>query len=139
MNIFTDALYLFAYIIVLLYFKLPDVINNNYLTHKLYLFVAIFAYHYVISLIKKIKHNCKINANIILKHSLTMSLYAILGYSIYVDLLFMDWSKDYFGDINEVNPIKRYFVITLIIVTFITLIQMVGMLFLTDIPDECDN
>ena len=138
MNIFTDALYLFAYLVTLLYFRLPNVINHDYLIHKFYLFIGIFAFYYVIQLIKKIKNNCTVDANIILQHSLTMSLYCILGYALYVDLMFMDWSSNYFGEIDKVDPTKRIVVIALIIVIFVTLIQLMGMLFITPgSQDEC--
>ena len=136
MNIFTDLLFLFVYIFTLLYFQLPDVTNNNYLTHKFYLFVAIFGFYYIIQLIKKIKNGCPIDPYAILLQSLNMSLFCVLGYSIYVDLLYMDWSQNYFGDIVVVNHTKRFITISLIIVTFVALIQLVGMLFKTS-TNEC--
>ena len=129
MNIFTDILFLFVYIMSLLYFRIPNVTNNNYLYHKFYLFISIFGFYYVIQLIKKIKNNCKVDSNILLQQSLNMALYCVIGYSIYVDLIYMDSTKQYFGDISIVDPNKRFLVISLIIVTFVTLIQLVGMLF----------
>ena len=132
MNIFTDVLFLFVYIFALLYFRIPDVINNNYLTHKFFLFVAIFGYYYVVNIIKKIKYKCKINPYDILTQSLNTSLFCILGYSLYVDMLYMDNTKSYFGDISTVDPTKRFIVISLIITTFIMMIYLVKMMFVTD-------
>lgn len=138
MNIFTDVLFLFVYIMALLYFRIPDVTNNNYLSHKFYLFIGIFGFYYVVQLIKKIKNGCKINPYEILQQSLSMSLYVVIGYSIYVDLLYMDWSKGKFCDINTVNPNRRFLTISLIIVVFVTLIQLTRMLFQTQL-DDCSN
>ena len=136
MNIFTDVLFLFVYIFALLYFRIPNVINNNYLCHKLFLFIAIFGYYYVINIIKKIKYKCKIEPYEILTQSLNMSLFCILGYSLYIDMLYMDSTKRYFGDITIIDPNKRFIVISLIITSFVMLIYLVKMLFRTE-SDYC--
>lgn len=137
MNIFTDALYLFAYLVALLYMQFPDVINTNYLVHKFYLFIEIFIFYYVIQMIKKIKNNCKIDANVLLYQSLNVSILCVLGYSIYVDCLYMDWTKDYFNDIDHVDSTKRIFVISFIIVSFFILIQLSATLFSYQVSADC--
>ena len=137
MNIITNALYLFIFIITLLYFKLPDVFNNNFLIHKFYLFWAVFAFYYIIKLIIQIKNGCKLNALSISKYSFTMALYSILGYSIYVDLLYMNSTCNYFSDITTVDPIKRIAIISLIIVTFIVIMELFGILFSSSSSDDC--
>lgn len=137
MNIFTDVLFLFVYIMTLLYFRIPDVANNSYLTHKFYLFLSIFGYYYVIQMIKKVKNKCKIEPYDILKDSINMSLFCVLGYSIYVDMVHMDQTKSYFGDITTVDINKRFIVIALIMTIFVTVLQLVKMMFKV-VPDECD-
>lgn len=132
MNIFTDILFLFVYLFALLYFKIPDVANNNYLIHKFFLFIAIFGYYYVIHIIKKIKYGCKIDPYQILTESLNMSLFCILGYSIYVDMMYMDSTKSYFGDITQVNLNKRFLAISIIMTGFVTLVHLVKTLFKSD-------
>ena len=136
MNIFTDALFLFVYILTLLYFKIPNISDNNFLVHKFYIFVGVFGFYYVIQMIKKIKNNCKIDPYLILQQSLNMSLYCVIGYSIYTDLIHMEWSKDYLEKtyLDDLN--KRYLIIAITIIIFITLIQLVGMLFKVD-RDDC--
>lgn len=129
MSIFTDLLFLFVYIFTLLYFQMPNVANNNYLIHKFYLFIAIFGFYYIIQLIKKIKNGCSVDPYIILQQSLNMALFCVLGYSLYVDLLYMDWSQGYFGDIEIVNHTKRFVTISFIIIVFVGVIQLFGLMF----------
>lgn len=136
MNIFTDVLFLFVYIMTLLYFKLPDVSDNNYLVHKFYIFVGVFGFYYVIQMIKKIKNNCRVDPYVILQQSLNMALYCVIGYSVYVDLMYMDWSQSYIQSIDISNSNKKYLMISITVIIFVTLIQLMGMLFKVE-KDDC--
>lgn len=139
MNIFTDGLFLFLFIFTLLYFRMPDVLNNKYMVHKFFIFIGVFCFYYVIQMIKKIKSKCTIEPYNLLYKSINMALWCTLGYSIYVDLLYMDESKKYFLDINSSNldKTKRFVIIALIIVSIVVLIELFGMMFKTNI-DECE-
>jgi signal transduction histidine kinase len=90
-------------------------------------------------MIKKVKSKCTIDPYKILQKSLYMALWCVVGYSIYVDLLYMNYSKSYFGDITTTNfnINKRFVVIALIIVSFVMLIELTGVLFKTN-TDECE-
>jgi hypothetical protein len=138
MNIFTDVLFLFVFIITSLYFKIPDVSDNNYLLHKFYLFVGVFGFYYVIQMIKKIKNSCKVDPYMILQQGLNMALYCVIGYSVYVDLMHMDWSQDYIKSIDISNSNKKYLMISITIIIFVTLILLTGMLFKVE-RDDCIN
>lgn len=133
MNIFTDILFLFIYILTLFFLRIPNITNNNYITHKFYLFVAVFGYYYIIQLIKKIKNGCKVDPYSILYQSLNMAIYCVLGYAIFIDLLYMDWSKDYFGSIE--NQSKRFITCAFVIILFVTLIKLMITIFKTQVDD----
>lgn len=132
MNIFTDALFLFIYLFSLFYFGIPNINNDNYLKHKLIIFINIFIFNYVIQLIKKIKNNCIVDPLELLYNSLYIGLVAIIGYTIYVDVITMSWSREYI--INNFDSIandktKKYATISLLIVITVVLIRMIGLLF----------
>lgn len=129
MNIFTDVLFLFVYIATLLYLEIPDIKNKDYPIHKLYLFIGVFAYFYIIELVKNVKNNKKIDPYEIMLDSLWNGLICVLGYSMYVDFLYWDQTKGWFGDIKTVAPFKRYAVVSLIIVLTITTLKLGKMLF----------
>lgn len=137
MNIFIDAVFLFVYLMALLYLKLPDVLNTSYLTHKLFIFIETFIYFYMIQLIKKIRDKCKIDPYELLQSSVVWALCSVIGYSIYVDMLYMESTKLYFGAPDCVDPLKRYAVIALIIVFFVALIQLMQLLFQAESKTKC--
>ena len=133
MNIFTDVLFLFIYLLTLFFFRIPNITNNSYITHKFYLFIAVFGYYYAVQLIKKIKIGCKVDPYSILHQSLNMAIYCVLGYAIFVDLLYMDWSKEYFGSIE--NTSRRLITCASVVVSFVTLIKLIIMVFMIQVDD----
>ena len=141
MNIFTDILFLFVYILTMLYLELPDIKNNDYPIHKFYLFINIFVYYFVIQIIKKIKNKCTIDIMLILQDCLIISLFCVLGYSIYVDFKYWNYTKDYVTDIDSsslTSTVKSYSLVALIIVSFVTIVQLVKLLFTGNVS-ECDG
>lgn len=141
MNIFTDILFLFVYILTLLYMDLPDIKNNDYPIHKLYLFIGIFAYYFIVQIIKKIKNKCSIDPFILLQDSLMISLICVLGYSLYVDFKYWDYTKDTIMAIDSTDfnsTLKGYSTVALIIVSFVSVVQLIKILFNGSIK-ECDG
>lgn len=141
MNIFTDILFLFVYILAMLYLELPDIKNNDYPLHKLYLFISIFAYYFIVQIIKKIKNKCVIDPFIILQDCLMIALFCVLGYSIYVDFKYWNYTKEFMTtiDVNDfTSTLKGYSTAGIIIVSFVTVVQLVKILFKGSIK-ECDG
>lgn len=127
MNILINLSLLFGYIFGMLYFKLPDVMNNNYLFQKFCLFIGIFGFYYIGHSVQYFVDKSIKSHYDLLQKTLNMSLFCVLGYSIYVDMLHMDKTQGFFGDIATVTPIKRYLGITFIIVAFVALIEIIKM------------
>lgn len=139
MNIFTDSLFLFVCLFALFYFNMPNVNNDNYLTHKLMIFISVFAFSYVTRLIKKIKNGCVVNPMELMYNCLYTAVVAVVGYSIYIDLTYMDWSKTYFVDnFNDTHlyGTQKYAFISLVIVVSTALIQLIGLMF-NPMHDNC--
>ena len=135
MRIILDAIFLFSFVMLLFSFEIPNISSDNYIKHKLFLFGTIFGFYYVLSLIRKVgKKNCTIDPYIMIKHSLKIALLAIIGYSIFIDLSIMEWSKNHF--LIE-NQYKKYAIVAVIIVIFITIIQTLETLFYDQEDDEC--
>lgn len=127
MNIFTDIIFLFVYLLTLFYFKFPDITNNKYAFHKAIIFITVLVFRFMIELIKKIKNKCKIDALDILKDSLLYSLITVVGYSIYVDLMYMNICSDYNISISTDN--QRYLVSSFVISMFTLFISAFQMVF----------
>jgi hypothetical protein len=129
MNFFTDVLFLFVYILIMLSLKMPDVINTDYIIHKLQIFIEIFMFYYVVKLMSRVYNDCKILPWTIMQQSFTMGLYCVIGYSIYVDLLHMDKTCSLFGDITQVDPMKRHVIISFIMILFVIIVQAISVIF----------
>jgi len=128
MNIFTDTIFLLVYLMILFYFHIPDITNNNYLFHKLIIFISILAFRYIIEIIKKIKDRQKVDPFEVLNSSLYYALFGIIGYGVYMDLMYGNYSC---GDIsiNIDSDYKRYGIAALIISLFIMFAQAGKLLF----------
>lgn len=120
MTVAIESFILFIFLFVLFYFKFPDITNSNYLFHKLILFISTFVFKFVVELFKKMKENEKIDPMETLKESAHFSLYNIIGYSIYIDLMYLSIPYENINiDINSDN--QRYLISSLVtsIVVFI--------------------
>jgi hypothetical protein len=121
MSIIVESIFLFIYLMTLFFFKFPDITNNNYLFHKLIIFITTFIFKFAIELYKKIKENTKVDPMEILNNSVEYSLFNILGYSIYIDLMYMKIPyENIYINIDSDN--QRYFVSSLITSLFVFLI-----------------
>lgn len=134
MNIFTDALFLYIFLFVVLYYKVINVESDNYIKHKLLLFFTVTGFAYLIQLIKKIKSRCIVSPKALAFESIKMGTLAILGYSIYTDFVHMQWSSDYMASFDDIN--KRYLAIAFIMIAFIVIFQLAEMMFYVP-TDEC--
>jgi hypothetical protein len=134
MNVFTDVLFLFVYLIILFYFKVPDITNTNYLLHKLVIFISLLVFYYILEIIKKIKGKCKIDQKKIMGEALNNSLYGVIGYSIYVDLMYMNFSK--ISGFTLKNDNERFAAASLVVSLFTLLIKG-GKLVFDSAPVEC--
>ena len=130
-NIITTAIY----IIVTLYFNLPNINNDLYLLHKLYLFVSLVFFQILFNLIYKLANECKIKITDVIKNSIYTAIYCIIGYSIYVDLNSMEVTKTFIE--NNINDKAIYVFISVIIVTFMTIVKLVEILLTNSITDVC--
>ena len=123
MSIIVETIFLFIYLITLFFFKFPDITNNNYLFHKLIIFITTFIFKFAVELYKKIKEGVKVDPMEILNHSVEYSLYNILGYSIYIDLMYMKIPYENIH-INIDSDNQRYFISSLITSLFVFLIGL---------------
>jgi hypothetical protein len=128
MSIFLETILLLLYLITLFYFQFPDISNNNYLFHKLIIFVSTLVFKFAIELYKNIKENKKVDPIIILQDSIHYSLYNILGYSFYIDLMYMNIPyENMFIDINSYN--QRIGIASSVMALFISSINFTKSLF----------
>lgn len=126
-SIFIDSIVLFIFILVLMYLGYPEINNTNYLKQESIIFINIFWFYFIYQLLKKLKYNCSLIFNEFFMDCLQIAIYAIVGYSIYVDLIYSKTFSDFFKDAGD---IKKKITIAFIISLFITIIRSVEYPFL---------
>ena len=137
MRILLDAIFIFIFVMILFYFKMPNIESDNYIKHKLLLFVFMMVFYYLLSVIRKLGNKkCTLDHYGIIKNSIKISLACVVGYSLYYDFLTMDWSKEYFTFDNEYG---KQAVITLVIISLITILQCFESIFYNSEDSECIN
>lgn len=137
MRILLDAVFIFLFVNILFYFKIPNIESDNYVKHKLYLFIFTLIFYYLLSVIRKIGNKrCTLDHYGIIKNSIKISLTCVVGYSLYHDFTLMEWSKEHFTFENEY---KKQAVVGVLIISLITVLQCFEMIFYNPEDSECIN
>uniref|UniRef100_A0A6C0EAY1 Uncharacterized protein n=1 Tax=viral metagenome TaxID=1070528 RepID=A0A6C0EAY1_9ZZZZ len=126
-----DPLFIFAFILMLLLFKLPNVEDDNYIRHKLGLFMGIFLFSFALQILKKLRSNCQMRTQKLLYNALKFATAGILGYSIFTDLVHMESTKGFFEDL-EFSTKRKVLMISLIVSSFIALVEVTELVLLDD-------
>ncbi len=132
MNTLTNIFFVFIFMFLILFYKIFDINDRNYLLHKVIIFSTLFIYQYSILLISQFKNKCKINYDEILKQSIETATIGIIGYSIYNDLQYADIT----GVSEVVDDKIKYVYIAVIITLTLTFVNSIKLLF-GYTPYEC--
>ena len=131
MNVIINIFFIFIFTFWILFFRIPDIDNRNYLFHKLVIFALLFVYQFSLLVLSKIKNKCKIDLLDVCGYSFETAIVAIIGYSIYTDLQYYDLDFMCFSD-QDLN----YIYVTIIITLLLTFVNTVKLL-LGFKPYEC--
>lgn len=133
MYIIANIFFLFLFILIIFFLKFPNINNNQYILHKIILFISIFSFQFMIQIISKIRYKCKIYINDIATDSLLVATAAIIGYSIYNDLV-------YTNVINyDYNYKQKYLIVSLFIIAFIIFVKIFKLILNSPASGECIN
>lgn len=135
MNIFTNLVFTFIFLNLITFFKFPDVTSRSFIKNKSIIFIAMFFFQMALDLIAKMKNKCKINMKIIVEKSLMISLYSILGYSCYTDLIHMERTQYFFQQHQNVQTIA----VCIIIIIFLAAIRALEVIFTNESRDKCEK
>jgi len=126
MNVFINIFFIFIFIFTMLFFKMPNIDNTNYLAHKLTIFCLLFLYQALLLILSKMKSGCKIDPVEVFSISVETAAIGVIGYSMYTDLQYY-----------KINPIDHFYVtthtqylyITIIITLLLTFVNSIKLLF----------
>jgi hypothetical protein len=135
MNTFIDILFTFIFLFTMFFFEIPDLNNDNYLNHKLIIFVSLFMFNYLSKLLKKMRNHCKIIQQELIDDSLYLSLFGVLGYSLFVDLKIMTWSKNLITSMYS-SVFSLNIIVAITITLMVTIVKVFRLVFYNT-PDTC--
>lgn len=137
MHVLIHIIVLFIFVLILLMVNIPKIDPNSHIRMKLYIFIGVFVFEFVIRTIFTIFRRCLIDINKIVKNSLQIALIAVVAYSIYNDLVFASNSFIVKYDDSYV----RNLIIALIIVIFIILGYLLEIILTNTSPkmNDCLN
>jgi hypothetical protein len=125
MNTLSNVLILMIFIYVALIVGVPGTSTDNVLRQKFFLFAGITIFQFLLHVVTQIKKNPekRVKINDMISDSIQTSSAAVIGFSVYVDLVSMGWSKilmePYLGTRH-----KNSLVITLTIISFVGFLKI---------------
>lgn len=128
MNTLINIFLIFIFIIVILFFKVPNIENNNYLLHKLIIFALIFIFQFFILTMHKMVYKCKIDIFEILSYSAETAAIAVIGYSFYTDLQYYKIDDFNYNIFSFDNDSLQYIYIAIIITLLLTFVNTIKLL-----------
>jgi hypothetical protein len=99
--------------------KLPFISTSNVMINKLYLFIGVFLLQVVVLTTNNLNQKCKPMQMDTLREAAKIALLAVVGYSLYIDIVISPQFKSRFTSYVE-EPRKNMFFISFIIAGFIT-------------------
>jgi len=120
---------LFIFVLVLLMLNIPKIAQNDHIKFKLYLFIGISIFEFIVELMITLHHKQLVNIGKMIKNSLVVALVAVVAYSIYTDLSSND------------DTIVRNLKISIIIIIFIVAARLFDKIILLISPkmNDCLN
>ena len=110
MKTYINVLIIFVFLIIYIYFNIININDDNILKNKLFLFIGLFICQVIILSINKIKNKCtNITINDIIKDGSLTSLYGIIAYELYYDLINIEQINNSIGTLLNNNNIKISF------------------------------
>ena len=125
MNTLSNLLIMLIFVYVSLVVGVPGTNTDNVLRQKFFLFAGITIFQFLLHVVTQIKKNPekRVKVNQMISDSIQTASAAVIGFSVYVDLLSMPWSKvliePYLGTRH-----KNSLVITLTVLSFISLLKI---------------
>jgi len=123
MNPFLNLLLIFLYVIAVFYFVV-DVNNKQYLRDKLVIFLAMFFFQFLLTMISKVVSKCKVEIWDIVNDSLRVAFIGVIGYSVYTDLTIMENTEATFAP-DPLNKQKSTWIVSICIIMLLALTKTV--------------
>lgn len=95
MNTFTDIVFIFVFIFVILHFGIINIRETNVVWQKLYIFIAVTFFASLLYVMKSIRRQTPIDTWNVINNGLFVGLMAFIGHTLLIDMLYMRETHDW--------------------------------------------
>lgn len=127
MNAFINIFFVFIFIFTILFFRMPNIDNTNFLVHKMIIFALLFLYQALLLILSKMKSRCRIDPVEIFSSAVSTAAIGVIGYSIYTDL--RHYHLGSLDNIHYGSNQVQYLYIAVIITLLLTFVNSIKLLF----------
>lgn len=137
MNIVTYIILLFICLNFAFYLDTPNLSSTNYIYNKVILFGLIFLFNFITQLLSRLESKNTVTFKGIFKKSMLVSMYAVVSYSLVIDLSLMENTKDTFTKYVTTDTTNMIFTSSFISL-FVLSMKLIELMF-TCGTDTCAN
>jgi hypothetical protein len=125
-----------------MYLGIPNIGDDNIISHKIILFISIFYFYFLINSISKIFRKCSIGVKELMGRSSIIAVSGVLGYGLYNDLSSNELLRGYLFNTLKITKnsmsVYRNLLVTFFIMLFIIFIRCAELLISYD-DMSCKN
>ena len=132
MNIFTDILFIFVFVFIILHFKLIDITSQNVVTQKTLMFVSVTIFASLLYAIKSIRHNKPINTWDVINSGVIIGILSFIGHTFLFDMWYMKESSEWLKSHIDEKYITLNVILTFYICILISFGKFIGYIFDTE-------
>lgn len=141
MHIIIRLIILFIFVFVLLMLNIPQISENNFIMMKLYIFVGIFIFEFIVTVLISYFKRQLFDVGKIAKNSLLSALVATVAYSIYNDITWYNAEQSSSGQFVKGTRSVQNLTISVIITAFMAINYFLDSVFANESPqiNDCLN
>lgn len=132
MNTFTDIVFIFVFVFVILHFGMINITTTNVVTQKLYIFLAVTMFSWLLYSIKSIRRQCPIKIWDVISNGLIIGILAYVGHTLFFDMLYMPETNKWIADTIDNTYFTHNIMLCIFICTSIMIGKSVGYIFYTE-------
>ena len=122
MNQFTDIVFIFVFVFIILHFGVVNISTTNIVAQKLYIFTAVTIFSWLMNSIKSIRRQCPLKVWDIISNGLIIGIFAYAGHTLFIDMLYIPETHAWIKNTRN----NTYFTSNIMLIIFICTSIMIG-------------
>ena len=132
MNQFTDIVFIFVFVFVILHFGVINITATNVVAQKLYIFIAVTMFSWLLYSLKSIRRQCPIKVWDVISNGLIIGMLAFIGHTIFFDLLYMPETNKWISSTIDDTYFTHNIMLCIFICTSVLVGKSIGFIFYTE-------